>query len=201
MDILRVFACVVVSFWMTQASASTVDALTQVDALGYSCIADEDLEEAWGLGSKSTRLPQTCIPKPCESTLTIEGFSEFLGVKATEEEYATYRERMAQLCGVPNIWAEKGITDGDLMKFLFGGSPLPPEPPVVYAETPPQRFPEPRGWTPPRWTPTPWYPGGCYGYCGSSRPSTVSPVPVPAPGLLLIGALGLLTLKGRKHNG
>jgi hypothetical protein len=117
---IRVLAYLLVSFWMTTASAATIDDLVQVDALGYQCIADEDLERAWELGSKGARLPQTCIPDPCAETLTDQLLSTVLGYQPSQSEYMEYRGRLSNVCGTPSVWAERGFTDEELLAFFMG---------------------------------------------------------------------------------
>jgi hypothetical protein len=117
---IRAFACLLVSLWVTSAAAATIDDLVQVDALGYQCIADEDLEQAWELGSKGARLPQTCIPDPCAETLTDQMLSTVLGYQPSQAEFMDYRGRLSNVCGTPTVWAERGYSDEELLAFFMG---------------------------------------------------------------------------------
>lgn len=116
-----------------------LSAIMSVDPLGYECIPEHLLEAAFAIGGKSVRLPQTCIPEPCEETFTELVLAGYTGYR-DDALYADYRYRMTKVCGTPTKWEEAGITREQLLWAVFDGgsgditvngpapthSPLPP---------------------------------------------------------------------------
>lgn len=106
------------------APVSALSDLVEVDQLGFACIPEDDLEAAFRATGKGVRLPQTCIADPCAQLLGEVEFGSLLGRPADAAEFADYRGRMTRVCGAPTIWAERGITEEQLLTFIFGGAPI-----------------------------------------------------------------------------
>lgn len=106
------------------AASVTLADLQRVDDLGFSCIPEGDLEAAFRATGKGVRLPQTCIADPCAEVLDEVAFGSLLGRPADAAEFADYRGRMTRVCGTPTIWAERGISEEQLLAFIFGGAPI-----------------------------------------------------------------------------
>jgi hypothetical protein len=101
----------------------TLAAIMSTDPLGYECIPEDRLEVAFALGGKGMRLPQTCIPEPCEETLTELTLASYSGYR-DRALYEDYRQRMSRICGTPTKWEELGIDHAQLLWAVFdGGSP------------------------------------------------------------------------------
>lgn len=104
----------------------TLATILTTDPLGYECVPEDRLEAAFALGGKGMRAPQTCIPEPCEQTLTEATLASYSGYRDAAL-YSDYRRRMSGVCGTPTLWEEKGITDEELLWAVFDGDsgPIP----------------------------------------------------------------------------
>lgn len=93
-----------VAFGSGSASAATVepvslDDIVQIDALGFSCVNEQDLERAFAAtGKKDGVVPQSCLPKPCDRLLDADQLAEFLGRDPTDEKWDEYVSRYAEYC-------------------------------------------------------------------------------------------------------
>lgn len=78
--------------------AATIDSIVQVDALGYECIPEASLEDAFAsTGKKGIVLPQTCLPNPC-LRLDRKEFDSLLGYISKDEEWSRYISRRSDYC-------------------------------------------------------------------------------------------------------
>jgi hypothetical protein len=106
----------------------TLSAILTTDPLGYECVPEDQLEAAYALGGKGMRVPQTCIPEPCEQTFSEVTLAAYSGYQ-DDAHYRDYRSRMSDVCGAPTLWDDLGVTEEQLLWAVFdGGSgsiPLP----------------------------------------------------------------------------
>ncbi len=84
--------------------------LLRVDALGYECIAESDLEAAFLATAKPFHLPRTCLPDPCARRLTRPELAEIIGRPPTEALWEEYVARQAQACEDPAAFPEPPAT-------------------------------------------------------------------------------------------
>ena len=92
--------------------------LMKVDALGYECVLEVDLEKAFAVG-KSVRAPRLCMVDPCKETSFDVLSREVIGTDPTSLEYDAFLRRQDNVCGGP-IRAER--TDEELAALVFNGS-------------------------------------------------------------------------------
>ena len=92
------------AFGTGNALAATVEPvsmadLIQIDALGFSCVEEENLELAFAAtGKKDGVIPQSCLPKPCDRLLDTDQLAEYLGRNPTDEKWDEYVSRYAEYC-------------------------------------------------------------------------------------------------------
>ncbi len=72
--------------------------LTLVDALGYACIPEKDIDLAFYATGKGMRLPRTCLPEPCEAALTPVQLAGLIGRDPYQREWDDYFSRYADVC-------------------------------------------------------------------------------------------------------
>lgn len=72
--------------------------LVAVDPLGYSCIADSDIDLAFHASGKGIRLPRTCLPDPCRAALTRVELASLIGRPPLPSEWGDYYSRYADHC-------------------------------------------------------------------------------------------------------
>lgn len=121
---LLIVAALGLSACRADAAPVTLAELERIDALGFTCIDEDDLEAAFGALGKGGRVPQTCIADPCAAVLDQGAFGALLGRPAQSIEFVDYRGRMARFCGTPTFWAERGIGEDQLRAFVFDGPPI-----------------------------------------------------------------------------
>ena len=132
-------AASVATFDAPPARAATIDALMEVDDLGYTCIPDELLEAAWSAdGPKSAMLPQTCLPEPCREQITGPELVALMGRPLEPGEWDDYVARYAETCVAETrgIWPDLELTDVQTVAFRGDGplgfwAPLLPRVPAV----------------------------------------------------------------------
>lgn len=113
----------------------TLSAILTTDPLGYECVPEEKLEAAYALGGKGLRVPQTCIPDPCDQTFSELTLAAYSGYQ-DETQYRDYRNRMSRVCGAPTVWDDIGITQEQLLRAVFdGGSGSIPLPAPILTDT------------------------------------------------------------------
>ncbi len=81
-----------------------IEALLRVDALGYECIAETDLERAFQASGKPFHLPRTCLPAPCARQLSRDGLARVIGRPAATPVWDDYVARYAQSCVHEALW-------------------------------------------------------------------------------------------------
>ena len=77
---------------------TTISQIVQVDALGFDCIREEDIDVAFHLSGKGTRMPRTCLPEPCDAALTQPDLGALIGRPPTNAEWDDYYARYADTC-------------------------------------------------------------------------------------------------------
>jgi hypothetical protein len=80
------------------SEAIELDDLLLQDGLGYTCIAEAQIDVAFFASGKGARLPQTCLPEPCTAALTQAGLGELIGRAPTIAEWDDYYARYAETC-------------------------------------------------------------------------------------------------------
>ncbi|MFV0244242.1 MAG: hypothetical protein ACK5IB_04365 [Qingshengfaniella sp.] len=142
----------------------------RADFMGGPCILDGDLEKAF---SKGSRLPRTCIERPCEDLLTLKRMDrEVFGRAPEEAEVKRYNSAWVYRCMVENHDEDWG----PLQFYELFANALGPVKQMVATN----HWPEP-GTTLPYtqdgsttwtggWTPFNWGGGGGGGGGGSSPP-------------------------------
>jgi hypothetical protein len=85
-----------------------LDDLLQVDALGFECVAEEDIDRAFHATGKGLRLPRTCLPEPCSEALAREELAALIGRPPTQSEWDDYYTRYADTCRRETIDFGKG---------------------------------------------------------------------------------------------
>jgi hypothetical protein len=152
----------------------TLATILTTDPLGYECVPEDRLEIAFALGGKGMRAPQTCIPDPCEQTLTEATLAQYSGYQDATL-YGDYRRRMSSVCGTPTAWQEKGIEDEDLLWAVFdgGSEAIPLQDPVAWDV--PQADPSDRFKSFPRDTTRRSPPGRFGGFGGGGGGGTKKP--------------------------
>ncbi len=81
------------------AHGATLDSLTKIDALGYVCVREVDLEAAYAAtGKKDGLVPQTCLPEPCRRALTRPELGDLMGREPGGWEWDRYYARYADFC-------------------------------------------------------------------------------------------------------
>lgn len=143
----------------TRASTRPLDVLVQVDALGYQCIPEAQLEAAFAASGKGAYLPRTCLKDPCAAEPEETLLAELLGREPTEDEIDEFRQRhivsctargpkfppgyepyLVVLSTIPH--SERPVQKpGSLPKAVFGSGPtpsiIPPLNPVFVGSLPP----------------------------------------------------------------
>ncbi|PZX19074.1 hypothetical protein LX81_00773 [Palleronia aestuarii] len=80
------------------ASPVPLAQILRVDALGYECIRQDELEIAFAATGKGVRLPRTCLPAPCD-VLTRGELGDFvIGRPTSDSEWDEYYARYAEHC-------------------------------------------------------------------------------------------------------
>ena len=101
---LRATLASCLAFAATQGAAATLEPITiaeitRLDDLGFACIEEDDLEVAYSArGKKDGLLPRTCLPAPCVRMIDEDELAQQIGRDPTEEEWADYVARYAELC-------------------------------------------------------------------------------------------------------
>ena len=90
------------------AAPIAISQITEVDALGYTCISGEYLEETDGVAAVAftltgkIRMPRTCLPDPCEGALSRTELSQLTGTEMIlprfQNEWDDYYARYAEHC-------------------------------------------------------------------------------------------------------
>ena len=88
MVVLIFVICTLTAQAATQKPESVIDNLLTTDVLGYTCVAEENLDAAFLNGGKGASVPQTCISEaPTKDCATL---TPLMGREATYDECATY---------------------------------------------------------------------------------------------------------------
>lgn len=82
----------------SETGAFSLARLLREDVLGGTCIAEEDIDQAFFATGKGLRLPRTCLPEPCEQALTPFHLAELIGRPAQASEWDRYFSRYADAC-------------------------------------------------------------------------------------------------------
>lgn len=121
--VLACFATIAVSAHVAGAATVDLDGLQTTDRLGYGCVQEADLESAFALGGKGSRLPPICVVDPC-ADVTKDMFDALYGHQKSSLEYDAFLRRQDGQCGGP---VRARFTDEQLLKFGFNGSRIPPQ--------------------------------------------------------------------------
>lgn len=214
MRMANLLSSAVIALAPLSASAVTVtiDDVLLVDELGYECVPEHRIEEAFALG-KSVRLPRTCLPEPCARALDVDELGQLIGREPTRVEWDEYYSRYAEYCRAEVTPFSSDDPPGQAVgspaefwepiveppQWVFPLLPVPVAPPSTPVFVPTTGTP----WTPTTttFTPDPWTP------FDPTTPTTtvvitpdvpeVAAVPLPAGAVLMLSALGLLAIGGR----
>lgn len=72
--------------------------LVAKDDLGYTCVPENRIDDAFFATGKGIRLPQTCLPKPCELALSEFQLASLIGRPPSLNEWDDYFSRYADVC-------------------------------------------------------------------------------------------------------
>ena len=68
------------------------------DPLGYECIPEDRIDAAFFASGKGLRLPQTCLPEPCDAALSPLELASLIGRPPYASEWDTYFARYSDYC-------------------------------------------------------------------------------------------------------
>jgi hypothetical protein len=213
MTIIKAFIIVLLVVLTSAANAATLASVTETDPLGYACIPDYVLDQIYpkepGIAplfvvGKGSRLPRTCVPKPCDQPMTPEMAAVYLGYTPIGDEWDQLYSDYAEYCRAETT--PFGVTPAsERVPFMphsvvpvydVPPSTYPPNwyPPTYY---PPGYYPPtsyPPTYYPPIWYPPTWYPP----VEPPIDPPVVPPVPISGTMILMFGALGALVVLKRR---
>jgi hypothetical protein len=66
--------------------------------LGYTCIDEAQIDIAFFASGKGARLPQTCLPEPCQAALSQPQLARLIGRAPNPVEWDEYYARYADTC-------------------------------------------------------------------------------------------------------
>lgn len=193
---------------ITPQEPLSLEDLMDVDKLGFDCIHEDKIDLAFHATGKGLRLPQTCLPEPCNKALLREELTLLVGRPANEDEWDQYFSRYADVCRkeIPPIATDDGdipvSTDDPVETFWRPLIPTFQSPPPTGGPDVPPRRPSfiPTFSPPTKFNPIISTPRTVRRIISSSGGAeTPSPVPLPGALWMLLTGLGCLAVWKRRQ--